>query len=113
MDSELQLFYGHMAFESTKVIQTCLAFVVDFTIEKAHNMLSLMLDPNYDGLHVIIDNMEREKAIHIMAKYYQFVFVPLFVKVSRLLNLSLENNLPPTLEATIDYPFGHTSSIEE
>ena len=45
MDSELQLLYGHMTFESIEVIKPCLAFTVDFTHEKAHNMLSLMLDP--------------------------------------------------------------------
>ena len=49
MDSELQLFYSRMAFESIEVIKPCLAFVVDFTCEKAHNMLSLMLDPRYKG----------------------------------------------------------------
>ena len=49
MDSELQLLYGHMAFELIEVIKPCLAFVVDFTCEKTHNMLLLMLDPRYKG----------------------------------------------------------------
>ena len=113
MDSELQLLYGRMAFESIEVIKPCLAFAVDFTREKAHNMLSLMLDPRYKGLQVIIDYVGREKAMHIVAEYDQLVLMPLLVKVSRLLNPSLENNLVPTLEATTDSLFGHTSSTEE
>ena len=44
-----------MAFELIEVIKPCLAFAVDFTRERAQNMLSLMLDPRYKGLQVIID----------------------------------------------------------
>ena len=85
MDSKLQLLYGRMAFESIEVIKPCLAFAVEFTREKAHNMLSLMLDPRYKGLQVIINYVGREKAMHIVAKYDQLVLVPLLVKVSQLL----------------------------
>ena len=62
---------------------------------------------------MIIDYVGREKAMHIVAEYDQLVLVPLplLVKVSRLLNPSLENNLAPTLEATTDSLFGHMSSI--
>ena len=42
--------YGRMAFESIEVIKSCLPFAIDFTREKAHNMLSFMLDPRYKGL---------------------------------------------------------------
>ena len=51
--------------------------------------------------------------MNIVAKYDQLVLVHLLVKVSRLLNPSLENNLAPTLEATTDSLFGYTSFIEE
>ena len=67
MDSELQLLYGRMAFESIEVIKPCLEFAVDFTCEKAHDVLSLMLDPRYKGLHVIIDYVRRKKAMYIVA----------------------------------------------
>ena len=30
-------------------------------------MLSLMLDPRYKGLHVIINYVEREKVVHVVA----------------------------------------------
>ena len=106
MDLEQELLYGCMAFESIVVIKPCLAFAIDFTCEKTHNMLLLMIDPRYKGLHVIIDYVGREKAMHIMAEYDQLVLVPLLVKVSQLLNLSLENNLAPTLEATTDSLLG-------
>ena len=89
------------------------AFPVDFTREKAHNMLALMLDPRYKGLHMTIDYVGREKAMHVVAQYDQLVLVPLLMKVSKLLNPSLENNLAPTLEDTTESPFGHTSSTEE
>ena len=114
MDSELQLLYGRMAFEPIEVIKPCLAFAVDFTCEKVlYIMLSLMLDPMYKGLQVIIDYVGREKAMHIVAEYDQLVLVPLLVKVSWLLNPSLENNLASTLETTIDSLFGHMNSIEK
>ena len=102
-----------MTSESIEVIKACLAFAIDFTCEKAHNMLSLMLDPRYKGLHVINDYVGHEKAMHIVAEYNQLAFVPLLVNVSWLLNPSLENTLAPTLEATTDSLFGHTSSTEE
>ena len=58
MDSELQLLYGRMAFESIEVIKPCLAFEVGFTREKANNMLSMMLDPRYKGcMHVIVEGI--------------------------------------------------------
>ena len=67
----------------------------------------------YKGLQVIIDYVGCEKAMHIVAKYGQLVLVPLLVKVSQLLNPSLENNLAPTLETTTDSLFGHTKFTEE
>ena len=102
-----------MAFESIEVIKPCLAFTVDFTREKAHNMFLLMLDPRYKGLQVIINYVGRKIVMHIVAEYDQLVLVPLLVKVSRLLNPCLKNNLAPTLEAIPDSLFGHTSSTEE
>ena len=113
MDSELQLPYGRMTFEAIEVIKPCFAFAVGFTREKTHNMLLSMLDPRYKRLQVIIDYVGHEKAMHIEVEYDQLVMMPLLVKVSRLLNPSLENILAPTLEATIDSLFGHTSSTEE
>ena len=67
-NSELQLLYGRIDFGTNEVITPCLAFVVDSTREKAHNMLSLMLDPRYKGLQVIIDYVGHKKAMHIVAK---------------------------------------------
>ena len=60
----------------------------------------------------VLSHLTRE-GMHIVAEYDQLVLVPLLVKVSRLLNPSLENNLASTLEATTDSLFGHTSSTEE
>ena len=74
-----------LAFESNEVIKPYFVFAVDFTHEKAHNMLSLMLDPRYKGLLVIIDYLGRVKAMHIVAKYDQPVLVPLLINVSWLL----------------------------
>lgn len=80
MHSKLQLLYDYMAFKSIEVIKSCLAFAVHFTRKKAHNILLLILDPMYKGLQMIIDYVEREKAMHIVIEYDQIVLVPLLVK---------------------------------
>lgn len=81
MDLEQELLYGCMAFESIVVIKPCLAFAIDFTCEKIHNIMSLMLDLRYEGLHVITDYVEYKKTMHVVVEYDQIILVPLLVKV--------------------------------
>lgn len=78
---ELHIFYGRMAFELIEVIKSCLAFAIDFTCEKIHNIMSLMLDLRYEGLHVITDYVEYKKTMHVVVEYDQIILVPLLVKV--------------------------------
>ncbi len=57
-----------------------------FQFHKAHNMLTMMLDPHYKGLGLAIQNVGKERALQIASEYDRAILFPLFFCAYKFLN---------------------------
>jgi hypothetical protein len=58
------------------VIQPFLSFLLSFQEYKAHNMSSMMLDPHFKGLRLVIQYVEKEKVALIVGECDRYVLFP-------------------------------------
>ena len=58
-----------MAKTAVDVMKPFLRFSLQFVADQAHNMLSLMLDPQFEGLEYVIDYVGVAKAKQVVAEY--------------------------------------------
>ncbi len=78
-DGELQVFQQHVQKHVIQVLEPFLSFMLCFQSCKAHNMLTMMLDPHYKGLGLVIQNVGKERALQIANEYDRAILFPLFV----------------------------------
>jgi hypothetical protein len=62
------------------------SFVLSFQEHKAHNMLSMMLDPCFKSLGLVIEYVGKEKVVLIAGEYGMYVLFPLLVHAYKFLN---------------------------
>jgi hypothetical protein len=50
------------------VLKPFLSFMLSFQLNKVHNLLVLMLDPQYKGMGMVIQHVGKQKALQIVSK---------------------------------------------
>ena len=86
-DFELELMYNHIAKVGVAILKPFLAFASKFNKEKAHNMLAIMLDPQYKGLQSISKFVGSTHVAKVLVSQYdKEILLPLLVKVYHHLN---------------------------
>jgi hypothetical protein len=66
-DSEILLQY--MQKQVIVIMEDFLSFMLSFQPNKAHNLLTLMLDFQYKGLRLVIQYVGKQNAFHIASEY--------------------------------------------
>ncbi len=69
-----------------QVLESFLSFMFCFQSRKAHNMLTMMLDPQYKGLGLAIQNVGMERAFQTTSEYDKATLFPLLVCAYKFLN---------------------------
>ena len=81
-DSKLELLYSRIAKATVAVLKPFLAFASQFNKEKVHNMLAIMLDPQYKGLQSISKFVGSATVAKVLvSQYNKEILLPLLVKV--------------------------------
>jgi hypothetical protein len=75
-DVKLQVFQQHMQKQVLIVIQPFLSFLLSFQECKVHNMSSMMLDPHFKGLRLVVQYVGKEKAALIVGECDRYVLFP-------------------------------------
>jgi len=75
-DVNLQVFQQHMQKQVLIVIQPFLSFLLSFQKCKVHNMSSMMLDPHFKGLRLVVQYVGKEKAALIVGECDRYVLFP-------------------------------------
>ncbi len=60
--------------------------IISFQPHKAHNMLAMMLNSCYKSLGLVIQYVDKERALHIVNEYDRQVLFPLLVWAYKFLN---------------------------
>ncbi len=68
-DGELQTLKVHMQKQVVAIIESFLSFLLSFQPYKIHNMLALMLDPQYKGLGLAIQYVGKEQVFQFLGEY--------------------------------------------
>src|SRR5579875_2420543 len=76
-----------MAKTAMDVMKPFLRFSLQFVADQAHNMLSLMLDPQFMGLEYVIQYVGVAAAKQVVEDYDRKILIPYLVKVHKFLNL--------------------------
>ena len=111
-ESEIEILKARMAKTTVDVMKPFLRFSLQFVADRAHNMLSLMLDPRFKGLEYVIQYMGVAAAKQVVEDYDRKILIPYLVKVHKFLN---PGDSPAT---TLDHApsnilFGAPASAEE
>jgi len=77
---ELFLFASNIRREFCGVLDSFHFFKIKFEKKKAHNMLSLMLDPKFKSLCLISYFVGREEGVSIVDEYDRGILYPMFLK---------------------------------
>jgi hypothetical protein len=64
------------------ILEPFFSFMLCFQSCKVHNMLTMMLDPHYKGLGLVIQNVGKERALQIANMIEQYFSRSLFVHTS-------------------------------
>jgi hypothetical protein len=72
--------------EMVTVLNAFFSFMVTFQEHKAHNILSMMLDPCYKGLRLVIQYVGRNKTMQIGGEYDSYVLFPFLVHAYKNFN---------------------------
>ena len=80
-DAEHEILRGKISLEAMLVMRPFLLFTQTFILEKAHNMIVLMVDPHFKGSECVIVYRGIEKAREIVREYDEKVLIPYLVKV--------------------------------
>jgi hypothetical protein len=62
------------------VLDSFLSFLKKYENKKAHNMISLMLDPSFKSLHIISSFVGREQGVALVEEYDRKTLYPMLVK---------------------------------
>ena len=111
-ESEIEILKARMAKTTVDVMKPFLRFSLQFVADRAHNMLSLMLDPRFKGLEYVIQYVGVAVAKQVVEDYDRKILIPYLVKVHKFLN---PGDSPAT---TLDHApsnilFGAPASAEE
>ena len=87
-ESKISVLKKRMAKAVVDVIKPFLQFSQKFVVDQAHNMLSLMLDPQFKGFECVIDYVGVAKAKQVMEEYDKKVPILYLLKVYKFLNSS-------------------------
>jgi len=68
-DGELQALKVRMQKQVVTILEFFFSFFLRFQPCKIHNMLALMLDPQYKGLGLVIQYVGKEQAFQILGEY--------------------------------------------
>ncbi len=90
-DSKLEILCICMAIKPLSVLQPFISFVVEFQMDKTHNMFALMFDPWYKNLE-IRKFVGKEATRVVVFEYDKKIVIPLFMKSNKFLNLFGGNN---------------------
>ncbi len=66
---ELFLLASNIKMEAINVLDSFLSFLKKYEIKKAHNMISLMLDPKFKSIHIISSFVGREQGVAFVEEY--------------------------------------------
>jgi hypothetical protein len=69
ISDELSLLVSNIRMESINVLDSFLSFLKVYDKKKAHNMISLMLDPRYERLHIVSSFVGREQGVVLVEEY--------------------------------------------
>ena len=111
-ESEIEILKARMAKTAVDVMKPFLRFSLQFVADKAHNMLSLMLDPRFKGLELVIQYVGVAAAKQVVEDYDRKILIPYLVKVHKFLNPgdSPATQLDPAPSSIL---FGAPASAEE
>jgi len=68
------------------ILNAFFSFMVIFKEHKAHNILSMMLDPCYKGLGLVIQYVGKDKTMQIIHEYDKYVLFPFLVHAYKNFN---------------------------
>jgi hypothetical protein len=77
---ELFLFASNIKKEVCGVLDSFLSFLKKYEEKKSHNMFSLMLDPQFENLHLVSSFVGCEQDISIVKKYDRKSLQPMLLK---------------------------------
>jgi hypothetical protein len=111
-ESEIEILKAKMAKTAVDVMKPFLRFSLQFVADQAQNMLSLMLDPRFKGLELVIQYVGVVAAKQVVEDYDRKILIPYLVKVHKFLNPggSPAMQLDPAPSSIL---FGAPASIEE
>jgi hypothetical protein len=84
---ELSLFTSNIKKEVCGVLDSFLSFLKNYEERKAHNMFSLMLDPQFKSLPMVSSFVGHEQDISIVKKYDRKSLQPMLLKCYHHLHL--------------------------
>jgi len=85
-DGELQVFGQRMQKHVIQFLEPFLSIMLHFQSHKVHNMLTMMLDPRYKGLGLVIQNVGKGRAFQIASEYDRAILFLLLVCAYKFLN---------------------------
>jgi hypothetical protein len=77
---ELSLFASNIRREVCGVLDFFLSFLRKFEEKKAHNMLSLMLDPKFKSFCLVSSFVGQEESVNIVDEYDRRTLYPMLLK---------------------------------
>ncbi len=77
---ELFLYASNIKREVYGVFYWFLSFFLNFEERKAHNMLSLMLDPKFKNFHLVSSFVGQEEDVNIVDEYDRRTLYPMLLK---------------------------------
>jgi myosin-crossreactive antigen len=93
VNDELSLLASNIRRGVINVLDFFLSFLKVYDKRKAHNMISLMLDPRYKSLHIISSFVGREQDVVFVEEYDRKSLYPMLIKChEHLLLVKLKTN---------------------
>jgi hypothetical protein len=77
---ELSLLAYNIRREVINVLNSFLSFLKKYENKKAHNMISLMLDPRFKTLHIVSSFVGRKQGVALVEEYDRKSLYPMLVK---------------------------------
>ncbi len=80
INNELSLLVSNIRREVINVLDSFLSLLKLYDKRKAHNMISLMLDPRYESLHIKSSFVGREQGVALLEEYDRKSLYAMLVK---------------------------------
>ncbi len=78
--NELSLLAFNIRREVINVLDSFLSFLKKYENKKAHNMISLMLDPRFKSLRIVPSFVGKEQGVVLVQEYDRKSLYPMLVK---------------------------------